>query len=155
MPVAFCSLETAYGDWGTKKTGVSKVQTGDELTKQPHQTLQQTSNKPPESAETAAICPNCKTCNAANNKFQQQVVDQIIQPRPSWVSVDQYAQQLVNPYAQFDPYNRYWANREDFGGTMGPTMGPMTQPSNELLYNVIMIMLAALFFIQLVELIYK
>ena len=114
-----------------------------------------------------SFCPNCKNSLKANDILQQRIIEQNIWPRP------RYVPQYPQAYVPYDPYNRYWAQnqpasqREDFGNGLGFGNGfgnmfegfgnavgsNKTSPEN--LLQILLLILIALFIIQLVELVYS
>lgn len=138
---AFCALDQAYGDWG-KPPKVDEPPVIKPMEEQkPHQNMQQLEQN------TKDFCPNCKNCLNANNMLQQRILNTTISPRPQWIPQNPYA------YVPHDPYNRYWANfpmpsyREDF--TQG--IEHFGNISHSDMLNIVLIVLIALFFIQLAE----
>ena len=124
----------------------------------------------PKDDSIKSFCPNCQNCLKANNVLQQRIIEQTITPRPRWTPQEPHA------YTQYDPYNRYWSQnvpqshiqsynhgREDFNVfangyehfTNGiEYFGNKPNFSTEILLQVILFILVALFVIQLVECMY-
>ncbi len=171
MPTpSFCALDEAYADWGFKKPN-SKQQIEQTNSQQSHPSLkpiqkhQQTNNHFEEQEQDVYIpkdngiksfCPNCSNCINANNVLQQRIVETNTWPRPHWTPQNPHA------YVPYDPFNRYWMNnvpqshREDFGNG-GHGMFEINNGANmstEMLLQVILFILIALFIIQLIECLY-
>lgn len=145
---AFCALDQAYGDWGKKEENIQE--TSRESLEYPEEYKKQEQVQEKEN-KFGDFCPNCKNCINANNILQQQILDSTISQRPQWVPQNPYA------YIPHDPYNRYWSSyqppnqgyREDFNG-FGRTEYFGNNNNSDALY-VLLIILIALFFIQLAE----
>ncbi len=144
MPVAYCTLETAYGtDFGSKNQSnqfLMKRPQIDNTKEVPKQEVKEVQEVPSSKDFT---CEHCNSCVQKNNQLQQRVVDQIISPRPQW-----YPQ--PEGYVHFDPFNRYWTNsynpssREDFGNT-----------NSDKFFNIVIILLILVFLVQLVDVIFN
>jgi hypothetical protein len=142
MPTAYCNLSDAYGEWDTKNMPTRQ--------QQPTQPVQPT--QPTQTAQS--ICPNCNNCLSANNSFQQQVLNQTIDPRPRWIP------QYPSAYMQYDPFNRYWMNNvpgshiEEFGNIeyFGNSGAIGNKPlDTRTLIQIILVILVSLFIIQLLD----
>lgn len=161
MPTpAFCALDAAYGDWDNnkikKQESIYQEVSGGKIEKEPEYV---TTKLEPSVRE---FCPNCNNCINANNRLQQDIIDQNNWPRPRWVP-----QQYPGPYVAFDPYNRYWASitgpprREDFmnfGNIFEPFANSGVKNNNDVFQGIlqlIMFILVALFILQLFELFSK
>jgi hypothetical protein len=116
MPTAYCSIADAYGsDFGMKRKNVDKLPAN----------YKQVVDKPTPKKEDAIIeanekrlakygkapegqpynCPYCNNCNAANNKFQQNVSNQAVWPRPRWIPQDNNDDILLNAPDQYKSNN--------------------------------------------------
>lgn len=175
MTVPCAILEDVYGtDWKRKKLKPTPQRQQEEQIKQ-NQVTQLEQNRinhyDPQGGKLK--CPTCNNCIEKNNWFQQQVVNQAIDPRAQWIP--QYAnmpppnvnahlpQGSAPPYGgghpvMGNPFNRYYnpnttgrmvegfANRENFG---------MSVSKGEKALQLILFILVALFVIQLFELIFS
>jgi hypothetical protein len=164
MPPAFCALSDVYSDWNFDKTKQQQQQQQRIEEKrpqiqpvaQPNKSKEEENLNVYDSSETQndirSFCPNCKNCLKANDILQQRIIEQTIWPRPQWVP------QYPDAYIPYDPYNRYWSQtqplsqREDFGNTFEELTNIRQSPDN--LLQILLLILIALFIIQLVEIIY-
>jgi hypothetical protein len=177
MPTSYCGLEDAYGNWDNKE--IKNKQNLQISHQQQQQQQQQTEESKPQEAlgvprnnnqrtqglnvdfdsgnDIRSFCPNCNNCVKKNDALQQQIIDQTIMNRPHWVP------QLPQAYAPFDPYNRYWTQtngiegREDFGNTNDSIFNMRKGSSDniEILLKIIIFIICILFFVQLIDLIFK
>jgi hypothetical protein len=144
MPTAFCSLDDAYGNWNDRKKTIYNNKQESKESKESKENVQKDLTEI-DNKDDRTFCPNCKSCLKSNDILQQNIIDQIVWPRPRWIP------QNPEAYFQYDPYNRYWANfnqREDFGNVYNNDQISM------LLYLVIFI-LFVIFITQVIELIFK
>jgi len=157
MPtVPFCALDDVYADWGFKKPNTTQQL---QMTQQVHPSLQPVQKESddeytPKGSDLRNFCPNCNGCVKANDVLQQRIIEQNIWPRPRWTP------QNPHSYVPYDPFNRYWMNnvppshREDFGMFENFGIPGKNGVSTELLLQIILFILIALFVIQLVEWLY-
>jgi hypothetical protein len=128
------------------------------------------------------FCPNCQTCLNANDVLQQRIIETAIWPRPRWtpqypnayVPYDPFNRYWMNnvPESQREefanvipggtpfltnsgPFPNMFANvYENFGNAGGSETGGGLNVNTEVLLQVILFILIALFIIQLVECLY-
>ena len=172
---SFCSIADAYGsDFGMKKKPESSPK-NDNIVQANEQRLAKYGQAPEGQPYN---CPYCKNCNASNNKFQQQIVDQAIWPRPRWIPQDS-GEIVGDPYSsryyvppgrgdlpitinnlgqsptymggsrRVEHFGNNWDNRVEY-------FGNSVSPSNaENLLKMILWLLISLFIIQLVDMVIK
>jgi hypothetical protein len=148
MPTAYCSLNDAYGDWDNsydpsilyrKPTGVANEQSSEEVYEE--SSSEEVETGLGQGQGVGPVCPSCHKCIEANNRFQQQVYNQTIAPRPQWIQTG------PEPYLLHDPFNRYWSQREYFGNP-GLSTG---QIDTKILLKVLLVILVTMFIIQMME----
>lgn len=131
MPT-YCTLQDAFG-----------ISSFKQQQKPPKETKESKEPEPPKEEVLKNVCPNCNSCLSQNNEFQQSVVNTALRPLPRWVP--QYNN--INPW---DPFNRYFSGREDFGNVR-ENFGNLGVSEAEKLIQLIMYLLIALFLLQLFE----
>ena len=101
MPSAWCSLADAYGsDFSKPKPPVQKRGTDPNVENNTKQNVEE-ENRMIEANEKRMAkygkpadgqlykCIHCEHCNATNNEFQQNVINQAVWPRPRWIPQSQ------------------------------------------------------------------
>ena len=98
---SYCSLADAYGsDFGMKRKKEPKL--GQKVSPQKEDAVIKANENRMAKYGTAPTgqeyhCPYCQHCNSLNNKFQQNIVDQAVWPRPRWIP-QQGQEQAMDPY---------------------------------------------------------
>jgi hypothetical protein len=163
MPTAYCNLEQAYGEWDNeeiknKNRNISHNQQNPQQGPKPVQAPEKQKSEEninvdfDKGNDIRTFCPNCKNCLDKNDALQQKVIDQVVWPKPRWQP------QVPQSYAPFDPYNRYWAGvgtpngREDFGN---PYDTSRKNDNIEILLKITIFIVAVLFIILLVDILFK
>lgn len=146
MPT-YCTLQDAYGpNWNSKQLNTNN--TNKELIKKEEEKKEkafQTAQQPSKGQGESSFCPHCNNCLEQNNKFQQKVIETAMRPLPRWTPQTQN----INPW---DPYNRYFAPKEEFGNfNYRENFGDINVQNGEKLIQLILYLLIALFVIQLAE----
>ena len=164
MPT-YCTLADAYGpDWGKGADTKPNSQVEEKRVQQYQQAVQKAQTAPQGQEidvkngnilQNNIPCPSCQNCLNQNNQFQQKVVETAMRPLPRWIP------QYPNIQA-FDPFNRYFAPKEQFGnvnyntfgfGNRIENFGNISTANATNLMQLVLYLLIALFIIQLFELI--
>ncbi len=159
MPTAYCNLDQAFGEWDNDeiKNRNKNKQQQQQVPKQEQQPEKQKSEENininfDNGNDIRSFCPNCKNCLDKNDEFQQKVIDTNVWPLPRWYP------QVPQSYVPFDPYNRYWGNvrssngREDFGNQYDTFK---RTDNTEILLKITIYIVAVLFIIFLVDILFK
>jgi hypothetical protein len=171
MPTAYCNLNDAYGDWDYSNDPSSFFKKGarNQVQNQARNHEESSSEEPnyplapitpaPHVPTANSVCPSCNTCLAANNKFQQQVLNQTIGPRPQWIPQNNYYNNQYDPvpYMTHDPFNRYWTQRdnwiqrENFGNVEFLGSPGSVNIDTKILIKILLVILITMFIVQLME----